>query len=65
MHKYSCDNQRNALLPIKFQVAPKAFVDYCHTNGGYVARDGTWFQDYAKTCIQTNIKCRRRKVKFC
>ena len=63
MHKYSCVYERNALLPIKFQKTPKAFVDYCHTFGGYVARLGTWFQDYAKTCIQVNINCRCRKVK--
>ena len=61
MYKYSSTYRRNALLPIKFQVCPEAFVDYCHTLGGCVARVGTWFQVYTKTCIQTNIKCRRGK----
>ena len=54
MYKYSLTYMRNALLTIKFQELPGAFVNYCHTNGGLVAKVGTWFQVYAKTCIQEN-----------
>ena len=52
MNKYSATYMRNALLTIKFQKLPGAFVNYCHTNGELVAKVGTWFQVYAKTCIQ-------------
>ena len=64
MNKYSYDYQRNALLPIKFQKPPRAFVDYCHINAGYVAQSGTWFHIYTKTCIQENIKCHRGTVRI-
>ena len=57
MNKYSWHSGRNALLPIKFQVRPWAFVNYCHTNGSAVAGNGTWFQVYAETCIQMNNGC--------
>ena len=54
MNKYSSTYRRNALLPIKFQVRPEAFVDYCHGNDNWVTGFGTWFHVYAKTCIHKN-----------
>ena len=39
-------------MPIKFHGVRRGFVNICHGNDIQVTTFGTWFQYYAKTCIQ-------------